>query len=94
MMLMLNLSIGSSPIATHQTHYLGPFGQRADIALPSHCQPVAGFFISGSGNHHRHAYLLNRPEGLIPYYKQHPVLSEVIWLNVCKIKKALPECHG
>ncbi len=53
-----------------------------------------GFFISGSGNHHRHAYLLNRPEGLIPYYKQHPVFSEVIWLNVCKIKKALPECHG
>lgn len=45
MMLMLNLSIGSSPIATHRTHYLGPFGQRADIALPSHCQPVAGFFI-------------------------------------------------
>ncbi len=44
MMLMLNLSIGSSPIATHRTHYLGPFGQRADIALPSHCQPVAGFF--------------------------------------------------
>lgn len=27
-------------------------------------------------------------------HKQHPVLSEVIWLNVCKIKKALPECHG
>lgn len=23
----------------------GTFGQRADIALPSHCQPVAGFFI-------------------------------------------------
>lgn len=23
MMLMLNLSIGSSPIATHRTHYLG-----------------------------------------------------------------------
>lgn len=45
MMLMLNLSIGSSPIATHRTHYLGPFGQRADIALPSHCQPIAGFFI-------------------------------------------------
>lgn len=45
MMLMLNLSIGSSLIATHRTHYLGPFGQRADIALPSHCQPVAGFFI-------------------------------------------------
>lgn len=22
------------------------------------------FFNSGSGNHHRHAYLLNRPEGL------------------------------
>lgn len=42
----------------------GTFGQRADIALPSHCQPVAGFFISGSGNHHRHAFLLNRPEGL------------------------------
>nr|DAQ66370.1 MAG TPA: hypothetical protein [Caudoviricetes sp.] len=31
--------------AAHRTHYLGPFGQRADIALPSHCQPVAGFFI-------------------------------------------------
>nr|DAL55718.1 MAG TPA_asm: hypothetical protein [Caudoviricetes sp.]DAM17295.1 MAG TPA: hypothetical protein [Caudoviricetes sp.] len=22
------------------------------------------FLFSGSGNHHRHAYLLNRPEGL------------------------------
>lgn len=31
--------------AAHRTHYLGSFGQRADIALPSHCQPVAGFFI-------------------------------------------------
>ncbi len=41
MMLMLNLSIGSSPIATHRTHYLGPFGQRADIALPSHCLTLA-----------------------------------------------------
>ena len=64
MMLMLNLSIGSSPIATHRTHYLGPFGPRADIALPSSSRPVAGFFIPGPGNHHRHAYLLNRPEGL------------------------------
>nr|DAG62719.1 MAG TPA: hypothetical protein [Caudoviricetes sp.] len=34
------------------------------IALPSHCQPVAGFLISGFRNHHRHAFLLNRPDGL------------------------------
>ena len=46
MMLMLNLSIGSSPIATHRTHYLGPFGLRADIALPSLPLPaLRGFFI-------------------------------------------------
>lgn len=64
MMLMLNLSIGSSPIATHRTHYLGPFGQRADIALPSSSWLVARFFIPGPGNHPRHAFLLNRPEGL------------------------------
>lgn len=64
MMLMLNLSIGSSPIATHQTHYLGPFGQRADIALPSSSWLVARFFIPGPGKHPRHALLLNRPEGL------------------------------
>ncbi|CZV92142.1 Uncharacterised protein [Enterobacter hormaechei] len=64
MMLMLNLSIGSSPIATHRTHYLGPFGHRADIALPSASWLVARFFIPGSGNHPRHAFLLNRPEGL------------------------------
>jgi hypothetical protein len=49
MMLMLNLSIGSSPIATHRTHYLGPFGRRADIATPSHCQPVAGFLFQAPG---------------------------------------------
>ena len=30
--------------AAHRTHYLGPFSRRADIALPSHCQLVAGFF--------------------------------------------------
>lgn len=50
MMLMLNLSIGSSPIATHQTYYLGTFGQRADIALPSSSRPVAGFFIQAADN--------------------------------------------
>lgn len=65
----------SAPATTNQTHYLGPFGQRADIALPSHCQPVAGFFISGSGNHHRHAYLLNRPEGLTPFKHTAPAFK-------------------
>lgn len=50
MMLMLNLSIGSSPIATHRTHCLGPFGHRADIALPSSSRPVAGFFIQAADN--------------------------------------------
>ncbi|CZW57269.1 Uncharacterised protein [Enterobacter hormaechei] len=50
MMLMLNLSIGSSPIATHRTHYLGPFGQRAYIALPSSSRPGAGFFIQAADN--------------------------------------------
>ena len=50
MMLMPVPSIGSSPIATHRTHYLGPFGQRAGIALPSHCQLVAGFFIQAADN--------------------------------------------
>lgn len=50
MMLMLNLSIGSSPIATHQTHYLGPLGRRADIATPSYSRPVAGFFIQAADN--------------------------------------------
>jgi hypothetical protein len=25
---------------------------------------IRGLFISGSGNHHRHDFLLNRPEGL------------------------------
>lgn len=94
MMLMLNLSIGSSPIATRQNPLPGTLRPESRHCLTLTSRPVAGFFISGSGNHHRHAYLLNRPEGLIPYYKQHPVLSEVIWLNVCKIKKALPECHG
>ncbi len=75
MMLMLNLSIGSSPIATHRTHYLGPFGQRAYIALPPYCPPVAGFFISGSGNHPRHAFLLNRPEGLTPFKHTAPAFK-------------------
>lgn len=50
MMLMLNLSIGSSPIATHITHYLGPFGLRADIALPSSSWLVARFFIQAADN--------------------------------------------
>nr|DAN10342.1 MAG TPA: hypothetical protein [Caudoviricetes sp.] len=31
------------------------------IALPSDCQPVAGFLISRSGYHHRHAFLLIVP---------------------------------
>nr|DAI88395.1 MAG TPA: hypothetical protein [Caudoviricetes sp.] len=33
--------------AAHRTHYLGPFGQRADIALPSYSWLVARFFIPG-----------------------------------------------
>ena len=61
--------------AAHRTHYLGPFGQRADIALPSHCQPVAGFFIPGPGKHPRHAYLLNRPEGLTPFKHTAPAFK-------------------
>lgn len=64
MMLMLNLSIGSSPIATHRTHYLGPFGHRVEIALPHIASLSLAFLFSGSGNHSRHAFLLNRPEGL------------------------------
>ena len=63
------------PVTTHRTHYLGPFGQRADIALPSSSRPVAGFFISVSGNHHRHAYLLNRPEGLTPFKHTAPAFK-------------------
>lgn len=34
------------------------------------------FFNSGSGNHHRHAYLLNRPEGLTLFkHTQHPLTT-------------------
>ncbi len=34
-----------------------------------------GFFISGSGSHHRHAYLLNRPEGLTPFKHTAPAFK-------------------
>jgi hypothetical protein len=37
--------------------------------------PVAGFFISGSGNHPRHAFLLNRPEGLTPFKHTAPAFK-------------------
>nr|DAE64501.1 MAG TPA: hypothetical protein [Caudoviricetes sp.] len=36
--------------AAHRTHYLGPFGQRADIALPSSSWLVARFFIQAADN--------------------------------------------
>nr|DAI94647.1 MAG TPA: hypothetical protein [Caudoviricetes sp.] len=36
---------GSIPLPGTRTHYLGPFGQRAGIALPSSSRPVDGFFI-------------------------------------------------
>ena len=74
--LATTLSRRSAPATTNQTHCLGPFGQRADIATPSYSRPVAGFFIPGSGNHHRHAYLLNRPEGLTLFKQtQHPLTT-------------------
>nr|DAI81531.1 MAG TPA: hypothetical protein [Caudoviricetes sp.] len=60
----LHLGLFYLRYAAHRTHYLGPFGQRADIALPSSSWLVARFFIPGPGNHPRHAFLLNRPEGL------------------------------
>ncbi|EAB7358934.1 hypothetical protein K4M66_001909 [Escherichia coli] len=37
--------------AAHRTHCLGPFGQRAGIALPPYCPLVSGFFISAADNH-------------------------------------------
>lgn len=40
----------AAPVTANQTHYLGPFGQRADIALPSSSRPVAGFFIQAADN--------------------------------------------
>nr|DAZ21039.1 MAG TPA: hypothetical protein [Caudoviricetes sp.] len=33
------------------------------------------FLFSGSGNHHRHAYLLNRPEGLTPFKHTAPAFK-------------------
>lgn len=66
---------GSIPLPGTRTHYLGPFGQRADIALPSSSWLVARFFIPGPGNHHRHAYLLNRPEGLPPFKHTAPAFK-------------------
>lgn len=56
---------------------------------------AGAFLFQGRGNHLRRALLINQPDGSDPFkHTQHPVLSEVIWLNVCKIKKALPEFHG
>jgi hypothetical protein len=46
MMLMPDLIIGSSPIATNQTYYLGPSGHRADIVTPSHSR-LERVFYSG-----------------------------------------------
>nr|DAW18393.1 MAG TPA: hypothetical protein [Caudoviricetes sp.] len=48
--LATTLSRRSAPATTNQTHCLGPFGQRADIALPSSSRPVAGFFIQAADN--------------------------------------------
>nr|DAZ51753.1 MAG TPA: hypothetical protein [Caudoviricetes sp.] len=67
------------------------------MPLPSLSLPaLRGFFyFQDRGNHLRRALLINQPDGPDPFkHTQHPVLSEVIWLNVCKIKKALPEFHG
>nr|DAW17517.1 MAG TPA: hypothetical protein [Caudoviricetes sp.] len=38
--------------------------------------------------------LVKSSRGPDPLLQTAPRFSEVIWLNVCKIKKALPECHG
>jgi len=47
------------------------------LLLPSLPLPaLCGFFIIRSrGNHHRHAYLLNRPEGLPPFKHTSPAFK-------------------
>ncbi|MCM7560577.1 class II holin family protein, partial [Enterobacter roggenkampii] len=66
----------------------------ADIALPPYCPPVAGFFISGSGNHPRYAFLLNRPEGLTHYAQLPPIREEIEMIRYMpdKIASAVSYC--
>lgn len=44
------LPVQTLTATTHQTHCLGPLGQRAYIAKPSHCPLLAGFFIQAADN--------------------------------------------
>lgn len=41
-----------------------PSANEPTLPYPHIARLSRAFLFSGSGNHHRHAYLLNRPEGL------------------------------
>ena len=44
-----------------------PSAREPTLPYPHIASLSLAFLFSGSGNHHRHAYLLNRPDGLTPF---------------------------
>ena len=53
-----------------------PSAREPTLPYPHIASLSLAFLFSGSGNHHRHAYLLNRPEGLTLFkHTQHPLTT-------------------
>ena len=52
-----------------------PSAREPTLPYPHIASLSLAFSISGSGNHHRHAYLLNRPEGLTPFKHTAPAFK-------------------
>lgn len=53
-----------------------PSAREPALPYPHIASLSLAFLFSGSGNHHRHAYLLNRPEGLTLFkHTQHPLTT-------------------